>query len=386
MSIVLVQPLPHDQWRWCDGQASGQGAIEDLTAAVCGRRLLLAVPGEAVGLLAARAPARNRAAWRRALPYALEDQLAEPIEALHFAIGPTAADGTTPVAVLRMHVLADWLGALRGAGLDVAAATPDVLLLPLQSACWSLLIDGDRVLVRQDTCSGFVADRATLPELLRHALAEAETPPERLLTWGALPDLSHPTPVVKSQTLPDDPLHVLQRPTSPPLDLLQGRFQRSAELRRWLRPWRMAAALAGLLLVAGLAERGLEHRQLASERDRLNDAMVQLYRQAVPGAQRVINPRAQLAGRLQALERGSGEDGFLDLLAASGAVLREFPELQLQAMRYRDGRLELDLEGGRMETLDRLQERLRDTTHLQVQVRASLREDRVVSRLSIAAS
>lgn len=383
---MLVQPLSHDQWRWCDGQASGQGAIEDLTAAVRGRRLLLAVPGEAVSLLTARAPARNRNAWRRALPYALEDQLGEPVESLHFALGATAADGSTPVAVLRAEYLADWLGELRGTGLEVVAATPDNLLLPLHAECWSLLVDYDRVLVRQGTVSGFVADSAALPVLLRQALAEVEAPPERLLVWGEAPITGSPERVVERQTLPDDPLLILQCPPTPPLDLLQGRFQRSAELRRWLRPWRMAAMLAGLLLFAGLAELGLEHRQLLREQTQLRDSMEQLYRQTVPGAQRVINPRAQLAGRLQALERTGGGSGFLDLLAASGDVLREFPELQLQAMRYRDGRLELDLEGGRMETLDRLQDRLRSTTRLQVQVRASMREDRVVSRLSVAAS
>ncbi len=381
MSLLLVQPLADGGLRWSDGHESGHGPVAELADFARDRRLVLVIDGERVTLTRAQAPRRNRKAWRQALPYALEDGLAEPVEHLHFAIGDPDATGSTPVIVLRARYLQDWLNTLRGVGLNVVAATPDLLLLPRRPGCWSLLVDGPRILVRLDDHLGFVASRDTLPVLMRRALREAA--PAGVDVRGELPDLAGLDLDLNRLAPPAESLQLLAAGEIT-IDLLQGSFQPGAELHRWLRPWHAAALLGGLLVVSQLLDQILEYRDLQHRQQELQAAMVQVYRSAVPDAQRIIDPRAQLAGHLQTLERVGGDGDLLDLLAAGGAVLHRFPELRLQALRYQRGRLELDLEGGQLETLDRLQDQLRGSTRLEVQLRASMRENQVVSRLTLS--
>lgn len=390
---LLVRPCGH-QYQWHDGHTGASGTLDALQAAATGRRLILALPGDTLLLTRAMAPRRNRTAWRQALPYALEDQLATEVERLHFALGrtadrPRAADGTAvPVAVIERETLREYLEPLQAAGLNPQAAVPEILLLPLPENGWSLLADTEQTLVRTGPYSGFATESDNLPPMLTLALQETADPPSQLAVYGQTPALPDAELTVTRHPLPEQRLSLLHRglTATPPLNLLQGHFGPSASLQRWLRPWRTAAILTGLLLGATLVGSGVEYRQLNQQRNTLEQTIEQVFRQAVPDVQRIVNPRAQLSNRLRELSGPGGDDGeFLSLLAYSGEVLSEFPDLSLRALRFRAGRLEFDLEGGSLEQLEQLQARLRRDADHTVQLQASMREDRVVSRLTVDA-
>ena len=80
-------PAP-DQAEWLyPNSAARRGSLSELAAQTMGARLLLIAPGEAITLHRVPLPSRKRSTWARAIPYALEDQVVEDIEALHFALG-----------------------------------------------------------------------------------------------------------------------------------------------------------------------------------------------------------------------------------------------------------------------------------------------------------
>ena len=66
------------EWSTADG-VSEHGDLATLAARINGRRLLLAVPSEMLILTRAKVPGRNRSAWLKAIPYALEEGLAEDV-------------------------------------------------------------------------------------------------------------------------------------------------------------------------------------------------------------------------------------------------------------------------------------------------------------------
>lgn len=386
MSTLLVRPDAGDSWAWADAAGSGQGSITDLAAAAAGRPLVLAVPGAAVTLTTAQAPRRNQRAWRQALPYALEDQLATDVAQLHFALSATETGRQTAIAVIARERLESWLAALREQRLTAVAAYPDMLLLPLPAHGWSLLVDGDRVLVRSGPTGGFVTETVNLALLLRQALASATDEPEILHLWGQLtppPELG-----VTWQSEPAaPPLAVLRRGlAAPPLNLLQGDYGPASGVARWLKPWRAAALLTAMIVASQLANNVLEYVRLEQAHARLERTEVQLYRRIDPKAQRVFNPRAQLAGLLRSRDNDqTNSGGFLELLQQGGAVLRQFPELRLQALRFADGELRLDLQGGSLQTLERLQTRLRSLTPVTAKLQVSQQEGTVAGQLMLRA-
>ena len=378
-----------DDYQWYDGQTGGVAPLATLRE-MAGQRFSVVIPGQSVLLIEAMAPRRNRGAWRNALPYALEDQLATDVERLHFALGPTAADGTTSVAVVDTEVLHQHLDPLQAAGLNVQAVIPDTLLLPLPEAGWSLLHSPDsaQTLVRTGRYSGFACEPALLPPLLTLALEQATTPPAQLQIWGQPPPLADTAVSTVILPAPAERLALLYPgvASATALNLLQGAFSPSAHFYRWLRPWRTAAVLSGLLLAASVVQTSVNYWQLQRQRDELQSMIEQTFRQAVPDVQRIVNPRVQLAHRLQQVTGSTATDGeFLRLLVYTSDILREFPELSLQALRFRAGRLEFDLHGGSLEQLEQLQQRLRSSAGYQAQLQASVREDQVISRLTVMA-
>jgi general secretion pathway protein L len=126
-----------------------------------------------------------------------------------------------------------------------------------------------------------------------------------------------------------------------------------------------------------------EYWVLSREHTALDLEMEQIYKDAVPNARKIVNPRAQLESQLQALrgEAGASEQGFLALLVEAGRSLTALADVELNGLRYKDGQLDLSLEGGTLEVLDRLKQQLAEQSNLDIQMRTSKREGRVESQL-----
>ena len=66
-----------------------------------GRRVCVLVPGTDVLLANPELPAKAGTKLQQIVPYALEEQLADDIDTLHFAVGKRAQESpTTPVSVV----------------------------------------------------------------------------------------------------------------------------------------------------------------------------------------------------------------------------------------------------------------------------------------------
>lgn len=363
------------QW-WAPGQAVHEGDLNGLAGAAWERQVLLVVPGEFCVLTHAKLPVSNRRAFLQALPYALEEGLAEEVEALHFAPGPLL-DGAAPVAVLRREVLESWLASCAGHNIPVVRAVPEPLLLPWETGDWSLLVESGRVVVRTGEYSGFACELESLALLLD--LARREAAPARLRVWGEPPTLPEGLPVVHEG---EGRISLLGLAPAP-LDLLQGAFGHETGLQRWVWPWRVALVLLALVLLLQLSGVLLERWQLLREQDRLRAEQVRIYRAAVPDAVRIVNPRVQLQNRLAEAGGDVEQGGFLRLLQETGAILREVPALRLEGLRFQAGQLELELVGTELSRFDELRQRLAQHPELQAEVRTTRREDRAVSRVSV---
>ncbi len=161
------------------------------------------------------------------MPYALEDQLIDDIEALHFALGQAPDGDRLPVATVDHAVLRGWLETCAQAGLTPVAVIPDPLLLPWQEGDWSVLLDGQRIVVRTGRWEGFVTEPETLDLFLNQALVEAgNAKPQRLRIWGSPP----PVTMEVAWQVENEPALPLQlfaagyRPDAV-LNLLQGSLQ-----------------------------------------------------------------------------------------------------------------------------------------------------------------
>lgn len=128
-------------------------------------------PATAVGHFRAPVPARNEAEAARAALYAIEDELAQPVEEVHLVLGPRLKDTSErDIYVVDQSLMKSWLDVLSKAGLSPAK------ILPEQSLYTDLSVSidmGSHILQRNG--NRIVAVDKGLPVPAREALASADT-------------------------------------------------------------------------------------------------------------------------------------------------------------------------------------------------------------------
>ena len=377
-----------------DGQATSvvrSGSLEDAAVEAQGLRVVALVPGVDCLLTTVKIPGRsNRQKLLRAIPYALEEQLSDEVEDLHFAVGEVLPGGDYPVAIIAMRCMNAYTEAFRDARLEVTRMIPDTLAVPCADAAVCAVIDGGLALVRTGASSGYAVDVDNLDVFISASLPDEEETGTNAVVRVYTAAGSMPPELavgqVEVESYNGDVLPVLaQGLNSSAIDLLQGSYSRTQEWGRLWRPWRATAAfLVGGLLLSNVVM-GVDYYRLSKEQERLVAQIEAIYRQAFPAAKRVVNPRVQMQQQLEKLQRRQGAgDRFLLLLARSGDILRNASEIELSGASYRAGRLDVDLTAPSLQVLDKLKQTLTGNG-LTVEIQSATTEagKRVKSRLRI---
>jgi general secretion pathway protein L len=383
---------------WRSGETSvARGTLNEAAGATQGRRTVVVVPGQDVLLTAAIVPTRNRQRIATALPFLLEEQLANDVDELHFAVGQRAADGTVHTAVVAHDLMNAWLESLRAAGIEPDAMVPDVLAIPYNPAGWTVVREAYTTLVRTGSESGFTADNETFALFVQAALSTEDTPtPETVYLYDfrgeyTAEEIDPFGEAGVAVETPGDAAGIIellgrQSDDAAAINLLQGRYSRREQLGKVLRPWWPAAALlAGVALINGTT-RITEYFQLSHEAERRNAAIERIYRETFPDARRIVDVRAQMEDKLMTLRAGGSvsADGFLDLLGSAAASLHQAPGLEVQRLSYRDGHLDLAVTTGDLQGIDALKQNLAANARLEAEIQsATSRDGKVEARLQV---
>lgn len=304
---------------------------------------IVLVPTEEVLLLAVDLPIASARRRLEALPFAIEDRIAQPIADIHGALGAELGPHLYLAGVVareRMARLTELLGA---GGLEQAALVPDVLALPVPpEGAWSMEIAGDRVLVRAGDGTGFA-----LP--LGHLVAAwaASGRPRVILYGGIAPE------EMAAEAGAYEEAGLAARLTQPALDLRQGRF---AAPRRKIAPlWRRVAIVAAAGICAHAAIAGVD--TIAVQRIAASKAseMRALVQQVAPSAVIGDDVAASAAEILPA--NGAGPSGFLPLFVRVGSALKPLGSaIHMHAMSYdaSAGTMSIEVEAASMEGLQQV--------------------------------
>ena len=373
-------------------KAQGQGPLAEIDSA--GERVIVLVPGEDVLLCQAEVPGQKRRLLAQAVPYALEEQLIDDVEAQHFALGAMNGD-QVKVAVVSHEKMQQWLELLQQAGIEVSQIVPDVLTLPLSENSWQLLQLNQRLLLRSGAQSGMALDADTAAFSLKAMLAEAgEDRPGSIHcqdfagTGLALPELGVALVAMPASGLPLV-LMAAGYTEQNAIDLLQGQYSRRERISKYWRPWRAAAALLAVFIVVQFASGIVDQQRLAAEKVALLADIEQIYRQAFPEARKVVNAKLQMERALKTLRGGDSitSEGFSELLAQAGEQFNQTSSLNIQRLSYKNGQLDVALFIADLQQLDQLKQRLVDKARLQVEIQsATAKGDRVEARLRIKGS
>jgi general secretion pathway protein L len=357
-----------------------------------GARVLVLWPAERATVLAVDVPARSREQLARAVPFAVEDRLIDPIEALHLAFDELPEGGQRVVA-LRRDLVRSWLLDLRERGVEPDAARLDALALPDRPDAVSLAIDVDaagtrRVLLRRGPATVWAGTEAELSDWFDVLAAGLPAPPSVVL-WGR--ELPSTLPVEARAQRPDAGRELLVTLAASVSgnragpELLIGEFTPARRGARGRRQVRWAFGLAATLVVLMLAELVAANLALSRRADALAGAQRALYREAYPGAPDTPDPRARIEADLGRVTPGAGRGDALELVAQVAPLVTRSSRVALKSLEYRNGALEVALLGDGLAALDEVRESIAATPGLraelsQVSAGAQGTEGRIVVR------
>lgn len=359
------------------GAATGPpqaGPLSLAAARTAGRHVVVLVPGAEVLLAEPELPpAKTGAKLHQLVPYALEEQLAEDIDELHFAVGRRAGDSSrVPVAVVARKLMDEWLGQLKGAGIEPEAMYAESELLPRNPAQAVVLLDEDVVMVRPPSGAVVTLPADALPEALDIAGGDAGAGGGRGLIlytgaaeWqrssGEVEAVRERFDGIKIQLLTDGPLPLLaqQLPALSATNLLQGPYAPAVSQPVGWRAWRVAAILLACLIGLHITGKAAQLLMLRHTNRNLDRSISQVFHTAMPGAQSTYEARRRMQQRLAAARAREASGGFLTGLEALAKARRSAPQTRLRALTFRAGALEIDLSAPSAEALAQLSRELR---------------------------
>jgi general secretion pathway protein L len=380
MSEWLIIRLPHGTdatpgWLLVDGEGRPLSALQSgpLGAAAPlagGRSVAVIVPAADVLLTEVELPqgAAGRAA--QLVPYALEEQLVGDLDAQHFATGRPVSGSRVPVAVVARERMRHWLAALAEAGISPDFLCAEHALLPGVSGQAVAMLEGDALSLRdpQDRLQSLGAPPGGLRDAL--ALLLGESAASTVLTFYTTPadwqqrraeveSLRDALGELRPQLLNSGllPWLATQVPARTAINLLQGGYAQRRSTGAGWRPWRLAAALAGVLLLSHLGVQGWRLYELGKAEQALDGNLALITAPLALGD--TGSARARIEQLLLAAQGGDNRAGLLPAMQALAEALAGAPGARLQSLDFRDGVLQLKLRAGDAQGLERITQSLR---------------------------
>jgi len=387
---LLIRLQADGQLAWLAQDAQGRalsaaniGAPAPATIAGA-RHVVVLVPSEQVVLLETDAVSARRAQLAKAVPFALEDQLASPVEELHFALAEHVAGARLGVAVVARAALRGWIETLAQLGIRADAVVPDSLALAPPGEGATVLIEPARALLRWGPAHGCVCETAALAQWLA-VIAPATV---QVHDFRQAPRLDLPVDVARYHERQSDPLALFAAALvrGPAINLLQGEFAPNHRHVPARKLWRRAGLLAAASVILALAYAGGDYLRLKRESDRLEQAQHDALRATLPELGDVAgDPRQLMQSALTRMRGDSATGGLLPLLGRIGPVLSATTRVSLKSMEYRNATLELGLRAPDVPTLDLVREQLANISGLKAEVTAATTSDKGVDgRLRIS--
>lgn len=405
--VIRLGKNPADPVHWIAADSAGvkldapaSGSLPDAKAAIGVREVIVLVPSADVLTTTVDIPIRGGAKLQAALPYALEEYLAEDIDKLHFAAGPKRSSGKTPVSVVSHERMQEWLSALAEADIQPSSIIADSYGLARIPGTISMLLVDDQVFINdgEDTelvmegvspgdalaAIGAIDDGGSTPDedaarLPRHLLVYCEAADEGRYQhdWIALREELDSVDV---KLLADGivPRLAVTVATGAGVNLLQGPYGAKKEYSGLFRPWKTAAMLFLAFIVIGTAAKAADYFMLLREETRLKEQFNAEYQQMLPGAPATDDP----ARVIESLKRRTGTVTtvplFLESMELLSRALQQNQDARIQAISYRSGIVTVQLSAPNVATLASIEDAIGNSGRFQASIQDTNSEGDVV--------
>ena len=394
-------------WSLCNdaGELTGKittGALTELSELAAKHSVIVLLNSQCLHINQLQLPTQNMQKMLKAVPYAIEEFIAEDIENFHFVIAKNKASNNTSVAGIDKATLENITAAFQQAGITVDKIIPDALCLAANSTQWVYLNYQDFSYLQTDTLNGIAFSHDIAPYILDSKLQdENQAFPEKILCFSEQDETSADDELLSSESIEKNDIEVINvvYNTHPlvvfcgnykqalPLNLLQHQFKTKRKTAGYWHHWRYAASLAIVWLVLHLGVTSYQYSQVAEENVITSNRIEKIYKKSFPQSKKIVNPRVQMEQKLKELRSNTGNsnNGLMLLLAESfGSLDHDQTNITLQTLTFRNNRMDVGLEGENLQAIETLNKNLNSNKNIKSEIISSSSEkDKVKGNLRV---
>jgi general secretion pathway protein L len=377
--FLFLGPESPEKVAWAARSAAGEIVVGHgpLSEAhhLQGEKVVVLVPGAEVLLTEAIIPGSRRII-KKSIPFALEENLADDIENLHFAHGPLSKTGGIPVAVVAKARMESWLAMLNEHGVEAKYLVPATMTIPLTPEQWSVVLTENQFMLRKGPWQAYAGDIGSLPLFLKEELAgDAEQQPLIQLYTDedcainceeVIPDIRisdrHRKPLLEFMVAGYDEKKMI--------NLLQGDYSRHAGWRDLWVKWQLPIVALVLLCLMNIGAFSFDYYSLKTRSSELNERIKAIYLQSFPNSRRVVNAKVQMEQKLVELQGDIGAHGsFFAVYDKTIPLFLAASGFSLSNLRFNNGRFDFDFEIKDLQSLETLKHNLANIPGIAIDIK-----------------
>ncbi len=342
-----------------------------------GRKVIVLLGSDEVVLTSAIIPSKNRKQLLQAIPYALEDTLAEDIEDLHFAVHQSnnIDNNSSQVAIINRTVLADVLDLLKSKGITAHYVLPQLLSQKFAPESWSIAYSNSNnkisANVRINKFDGFICDQTMLNMFISELLENQA--PGAIFTNTKPENLPEALREITYNYIEADIIEYESAISALPLNLLSNFVRQNQQTSsiNW-KAWRPVALLGGALASIWMGIFFWQNNALQNQSNQLKAQIEQVYKDTFPNG-RIVDAAAQMHSSLRKLQSNAGLtiESPLPLIANMGPLLKEYKDMTLSELRYQENQLSMTIESPSLTRLETFKKEAADKNNLKIEVKDS---------------
>jgi general secretion pathway protein L len=400
-----IENSKQTSWALCNDEGEltsriSSGSLEDLTELAQGHQSIVLLNSQCLHINELQLPTQNMQKMLKAVPFAIEEFIADDIEKLHFVIAKQKSSNTTSVVGINRSTLQKIIDNFQAADIFIDKIIPDALCLAANDQQWAVLNYQNHSYLQTSQLNGMMIPDDALPYALKSKLDdEATVKPEKLLLFCE----SRNTSALDLERLgiDDDDIELVNivynahplvvfcgnYKQASKLNLLQHDFKIKSKSFGYWQQWRLAAALAAVWLVLHLSVTAFQYNQVKAENIAVKNKIEKIYKTAFPKSRKINNPRKQMEQKLNALKsaNGSAGSGLMFLLEKSFSGLdQETKDITFQSITYRNNRMDIGLESKNLQAIENLNKKINTNSTIKAEISSSSSEkDKVKGNIRI---
>lgn len=352
------------------GELAGWSELQELAEYAVQRTTLVLLSASDLVLTQVPIPQGGSRQFESMLPYLIEDDVAQDVDDLHFAV-LGKLNGTAYVAGVDAQWLKDCLAAFHEVGISVKRVMPDVLALPQADTPLTAAQLGQQWLIRKGEWEGVTIDESWLPVLVESEWVKEEHSPLALTAYTKLPKL----PLDSDQpweVKPSDMVMKLlaQGATENRMSLLTGPFKTKSSWGKYWHIWRLPAFAAVLFMVVSLLHSSFMAYRFEDQAQAYHAESERIFRSVFPGKRKIPTVsylKRQMEGEVRLLSGSATEGGVLTWLQALPNTLGSVKEMHIKSIKFDGEKDELRIEASSNDFQSFEQARVKLEEHYQVQ-------------------